>query len=178
MPLCACSWGASPEAPSAWRPKSERDIALEHVRTPAMRSIYALMRRTALGDLRRSTRLACSTFATSRGISGIRSWPLPHPLRCRDEQFDLQPGACSGIHQSVEAELVDLALQQRVEARLSEAEACGRPSLRHAASLNKLLDADHDLRTQSKVARFGLSETEIPKDVAAAPHHLHSFCHR
>src|ERR1700730_6841929 len=116
MPLCACSWGASPEAPSAWRPKSERDIALEHVRTPAMRSIYALMRRTALGDLRRSTRLACSTFATSRGISGIRSWPLPHPLRCRDEQFDLQPGACSGIHQNVQAELGDLALQQRVEA--------------------------------------------------------------
>ena len=54
---------------------------------------------------------------------------------------------------------------------------CGCARLGHTASFNKLLYLDHDLGAQSEVARFGLSEAEIPKYVAATAYHLHSLCH-
>jgi hypothetical protein len=42
------------------------------------------------------------------------------------------------------------------------------------ASFNELLDPDHDLGAQSKVARFGLSKSESPEHIAATTCHLHS----
>src|SRR5262249_17209371 len=64
------------------------------------------------------------------------------------------------------------------ESRLGQTKSPSCTSLRHAASLNKLLDPDHDLGAQSKIARFGLSESQIPEHVAATTNHFHSLCHR
>jgi hypothetical protein len=74
--------------------------------------------------------------------------------------------------------LVDLPFEQGVKARLGQTEPRSCTSLRHAASLNEFLDADHDLRAQSKIARFGLPESKIPEHVAATTDHVHSLCHR
>jgi 20S proteasome alpha/beta subunit len=79
---------------------------------------------------------------------------------CRSHvEFHVQARACGGIHERIEAELIDPALQKCVEPRLSQTETCGRSGLGQSASLNKLLDADHDLRAQQEVACLFLRES-------------------
>jgi hypothetical protein len=90
----------------------------------------------------------------------------------------MQPCTRGGIHERVEAELIDLALQERVEPRLSQTEAHGNAGLGQSTLLNKFFDTDHDLRTQSEIARLIFRESKVPKHVIASSDHLDSLCHR
>lgn len=59
-------------------------------------------------------------FIGLRSKFSARRGPRAHPLRRRHELIDLQARSGSRIHQSVEAKLINLALQQRVQAWLSK----------------------------------------------------------
>ena len=66
----------------------------------------------------------------------------------------MQPGPRRDVHQCVQAELLDPAPQQRVEARLRHPEAGRRLGLRQSARRCELTDAAHQLRSQREIPGF------------------------
>jgi hypothetical protein len=88
------------------------------------------------------------------------------------DQSDVQPGTGRDVHERVQAEKTNAALQQSVQARLRQPEGLGGLRLRHAAGPVEILDAHHQLRAQPEVLGFRLAESQIQKDVAAALGHF------
>src|SRR5688572_31346236 len=99
-------------------------------------------------------------------------------LRCfPDDKPHVQSGTACDIHQRVQAEQADLALQERIEPRLRQSQCRGGLGLRHAALPVVVLDAHHELRSKLEVLGLGLRKSQIGEYIAATARALEFPAH-
>jgi len=75
-------------------------------------------------------------------------------------KFHMPVPARVAVFTSASSELIDLALQERVESGLGKARR-QRPSLSQSASLNKLFRSDHDLRAQRRLRACSSGKSQV-----------------